>query len=290
MTQRLELTVPELDCADEARQIEAALGRVDGVVAVQTAIGARRVIVSFDPAAMRPRVLEETIRGLGITVSDTPRPVKRQRSLADTLGWTFVSIVALLTLAGLAAERLGIVDVVVERIPAWLAVAAVLAGGYPIFGNVIRALRRRAVTSHALMTLGIVGALAVGPYAAAAVIVFFMRLADFIEGYTTDRSRQAIKELLKLAPETARVERDDQDVEVPAAEVRRGEVVLVKSGDRIPVDGVVLEGRAAVNQASITGESIPVEKTSGAEVFAATNTTSVSAFTAAATPSTSVTR
>jgi Cu+-exporting ATPase len=270
MTQRLELTVPELDCADEARQIEAALGRVDGVVDVQTAIGARRVIVSFDPAAVRPQAVEEAIRELGMTVSDTPRPARRQRSLPDALGWAFVSIVALLTLAGLVAERVGVVDAVVERIPAWLAVAAVLAGGYPIFGNVIWALRRRAVTSHALMTLGIVGALAIGQYAAAAVIVFFMRLADFIEGYTTERSRQAIKELLKLAPETARVERDGRELEVPAEQVRPGEVVLIKSGDRIPVDGVVLDGRAAVNQASITGESVPVEKEPGAEVFAAT--------------------
>ena len=270
MTERLEVTVPELDCADEARQIEAALGRVDGVVDVQTAIGARRVIVSFEPAAMKPRAIEEAIRGLGMTVTDTPRPLRRRRSLPDALGWGFVSIVAILILAGLAAERLGVVDAAVERIPAWLAVAAVLAGGYPIFGNVVRALRRREVTSHALMTLGIVGALAVGQYPAAAVIVFFMRLADFIEGYTTERSRQAIKALLKLAPETARVERDGREVEVPAEQVRPGEVVLIKSGDRIPVDGVVLDGHAAVNQASITGESIPVEKEPGAEVFAAT--------------------
>ena len=270
MTERLEVTVPELDCADEARQIEAALGRVDGVVDVQTAIGARRVIVSFEPAAMKPRAIEEAIRGLGMTVTDTPRPLRRRRSLPDALGWGFVSIVALLILAGLAAERLGVVDAAVERIPAWLAVAAVLAGGYPIFGNVVRALRRRAVTSHALMTLGIVGALAVGQYPAAAVIVFFMRLADFIERYTMERSREAIKALLKLAPETARVERDGREVEVPAEQVRPGEVVLIKSGDRIPVDGVVLDGRAAVNQASITGESIPVEKEPGAEVFAAT--------------------
>jgi Cu+-exporting ATPase len=219
---------------------------------------------------MRPQAVEEAIRGLGMTVSDTPGPASRQRSLPDALGWAFVSIVALLTLAGLVAERVGVVDAVVVRIPAWLAVAAVLAGGYPIFGNVIRALRRRAVTSHALMTLGIVGALAIGQYGAAAVIVFFMRLADFIEGYTTERSRQAIKELLKLAPETARVERDGQTFEVPAEQVRPGEVVLVKSGDRIPVDGVVLEGRAAVNESSITGESIPLQKAPGAEVFAAT--------------------
>ena len=270
MTQRLELTVPELDCADEARQIEIALGRIAGVETVQTAIGARRVIVSFDPVAMTPQIVAETIRGLGMTVSGTPTLARRRRSLPDALGWAFVSVVALLTLAGLVAERVGVVDAVVEPIPAWLALAAVLAGGYPIFGNVVRALRRRTVTSHALMTLGIGGALAIGQYAAAALIVFFMRLADFIEGYTTERSREAIRELLKLAPETARVERDGRDVEVPAAQVRPGEVVLVKSGDRIPVDGIVLDGRAAVNQAAITGESIPVEKAAGAEVFAAT--------------------
>jgi Cd2+/Zn2+-exporting ATPase/Cu+-exporting ATPase len=146
----------------------------------------------------------------------------------------------------------------------------VLAGGYPIFRNVVRALRNRSVTSHALMTLGIVGAIAISQYAAAAVIVFFMRLADFIEGYTTERSRQAIKELLKLAPETARIERDGREVEVPAGQVTRGEIVVVKPGERIPVDGTVLEGRASVDQAPITGESVPVEKQPGDPVFAAT--------------------
>ncbi len=107
-------------------------------------------------------------------------------------------------------------------------------------------------------------------YAAAAVIVFFMRLADFIEGYTMERSRQAIRELLKLAPETARVERDGAEREIAAEEVARGEIVLVKPGERIPVDGTVVGGRASVNQAPITGESIPLEKQAGDQVFAAT--------------------
>jgi Cd2+/Zn2+-exporting ATPase/Cu+-exporting ATPase len=178
--------------------------------------------------------------------------------------------VALVALVGIAGERLGLAEALTDRIPWWLALAAVLAGGYPIFRTVARALRNRSVTSHALMTLGIVGAIAISQYAAAAVIVFFMRLADFIEGYTTDRSRQAIKELLELAPETARVERDEKEVEVPAGQVTPGEVVVVKPGERIPVDGTVLEGRASVDQAPITGESVPVEKQPGDSVFAAT--------------------
>ena len=209
MTETLELTVPELDCADEARQIEGALGRLGGVTDVRTAVGARKAIVAFDPERVTPEAIREAVRGLGMTVTEARAPVtRRRRSLPDLLGWAFVSVVALVALVGIAGERLGLAEALVDRIPPWVALAAVLAGGYPIFRNVVRALRNRAVTSHALMTLGILGAIAIGQYAAGAVIVFFMRLADFIEGYTTERSRQAIKELLKLAPETARVERE----------------------------------------------------------------------------------
>jgi Cd2+/Zn2+-exporting ATPase/Cu+-exporting ATPase len=194
----------------------------------------------------------------------------RGRSLPELLGWGFVAVIALGALVGIAGERLGLAEALTDRIPWWLALAAVLAGGYPIFRNVVRALRQGSVTSHALMTLGIVGALAISQYAAAAVIVFFMRLADFIEGWTTERSRQAIKELLKLAPETARVERVGREVEVPTGQVTPGEVIIVKPGERIPVDGTVLEGRASVDQAPITGESVPVEKAPGDPIFAAT--------------------
>lgn len=271
MKERLEMTVAELDCADEAEQIQRALSRLSGVTEVQTAVNARKAIVAYDPERIEPDTIREAIRGLGMTVTDSSAPVaRRRRSLPDMLSWAFVSIVALVALVGIAGERLGIAEALAERIPPWVAVLAVLTGGYPIFRNVLRALRNRSVTSHALMTLGIVGALAIRQYAAAAVIVFFMRLADFIEGYTTDRSRQAIKELLKLAPETAHVEREGREVELPADQVRRGEVVLVKPGERLPVDGIVVEGRASVNQAPITGESMPVEKQPGDQVFAAT--------------------
>ena len=270
MTRTLELTVAELDCADEAQQIQGALGRLPGVSGVQTAVGARKVIVAYEPEHATPEAIRAAIRGLGMTVAEAGPPASRQRRpLADLLGWGFVSVIAVIALVGIVGERLGLVEALVERIPAWLALAAVLAGGYPIFRNVVRALRNRSITSHALMTLGIIGALAIGQYAAAAVIVFFMRLADFIEGYTTERSRQAIKELVKLAPETARVERDGTELELAVDAVRRVDVVLVKPGERIPVDGLVLDGYATVNQAPITGESVPVEKTVGGEVFAA---------------------
>jgi Cd2+/Zn2+-exporting ATPase/Cu+-exporting ATPase len=270
-SETLELTVAELDCADEARQIEGALGRLAGVLEVRTAVSARKAVVSYNPERLEPDAIRQAIRGLGMTVVEARTAgERRRRSLQDLFGLVFVSAVAIVALLGIIGERFGIVEAVIDRIPAWLSVAAVLLGGMPIFRNVVRALRNRAVTSHALMSLGILGALLIGQYAAAAVIVFFMRFADFLEGFTTERSRRAIKELLKLAPDTARVERDGRDVELPADEVHRGDVVLVKPGERIPVDGVVLDGHATVDQAPITGESVPVEKTRGASVFAAT--------------------
>ena len=242
----LELVVAELDCADEAAQIEGALGRLPAVTGVRTSVGAHKVFVTYDPAQSDPARIRATIESLGMTVGmDQPAASARRTPLSTVLGGLFVTAVALVALVGILGERLGLVEAVTERLPPWLTLAAVLIGGFPIFRAVVRALRNRTVTSHALMTLGILGALAIGQYAAAAVIVFFMRFADFLEGFTTERSRQAIRELLRLAPETARVEQDGLEVEVPADTVRPGQVVLVKSGERIPVDGRVADGHGS---------------------------------------------
>jgi Cu+-exporting ATPase len=267
----LELIVAELDCADEAAQIEGALGRLPAVTEVRTSVGAHKVLVTYDPAQTDPATIRSTIERLGMTVrTGQPSPSARRTPLPTLLSGLFVTVVALVALVGILGERLGLLGAVTTWLPPWLTVAAVLVGGFPIFRTVVRALRNRSVTSHALMTLGIVGALAIGQYAAAAVIVFFMRFADFLEGFTTERSRQAIRALLRLAPETARVEQDGRDVEIPDATVRPGQIVLVTPGERIPVDGRVADGRGAVNQAPVTGESMPAEKHAGDPVFAAT--------------------
>jgi Cd2+/Zn2+-exporting ATPase/Cu+-exporting ATPase len=101
------------------------------------------------------------------------------------------------------------------------------------------------------------------------LVVFFMRLADQVERYTAIRARQAVRDLTAMSPEWARVERDGVEVEVPVAQVRVGETVVIRPGDKIPVDGEVIAGQATVNQAAITGESMPVEAGPGTRVFAA---------------------
>ena len=97
-----------------------------------------------------------------------------------------------------------------------------------------------------------------------------MRVGEYVENFTTESARRAVKELTAIAPQTARVERDGAEVEVPVAEVKIDEIVIVRPGERIPVDGEVVSGQATVDQATITGESMPIEVTTGGHVFAAT--------------------
>ena len=108
MRETLEVTVPELDCADEAQQIQAALGRLPGVEEVRTAVGARKAVVAYAPDRVQPDAIRAAIRALGMTVTDS-RAVspRRRRPLPDVLGWAFVSAVALVALLGIAGERLG---------------------------------------------------------------------------------------------------------------------------------------------------------------------------------------
>src|SRR3954451_9463856 len=100
-----------------------------------------------------------------------------------------------------------------------------------------------------------------------------MRVGDYAEHFTTERGRRAVKDLMALAPQTARVERAGVELEVPISQVRVGEIVVVRPGETIPVDGEVVAGQATINQAAITGEAMPIEASPGATVFAATQAT-----------------
>jgi P-type Cu+ transporter len=109
----------------------------------------------------------------------------------------------------------------------------------------------------------------VGAWPAAMVVVLFMRIADHIETFTGQRARQALRDLAAMAPQVARVERDGAEVQVPVEQVGPGDVVVVRPGGQVPVDGEVIGGHAAVDQAAITGESMPIEAEQGTTVFAA---------------------
>ena len=150
------------------------------------------------------------------------------------------------------------------------AVTAVLAGGYPVFREAFHDVAARRMTMELSMTIALVAALAIREFSTAVLILFFVLGAEILEELAVGRGRQAIRDLLALLPKIALVRRGGELFELPIAELSVGDLVVIRAGAEIPVDGVVVSGTSMVNQSSITGESIPVEKVPGATVFAGT--------------------
>jgi len=151
-----------------------------------------------------------------------------------------------------------------------VALAGILIGGYPIFKEAISDLLERRMTMELSMTIALVAASVIGEFFTALLITVFVLIAEILEGMTVGRGRRAIRELLDLLPQTAEVRAEGQVAARSLSEIQPGDVVLVRPGGRIPVDGVVTSGHSFVDQSTITGESMPVEKIAGTKAFAGT--------------------
>jgi Cd2+/Zn2+-exporting ATPase len=149
-------------------------------------------------------------------------------------------------------------------------ILAAIIGGYDIAKTAYYEVKSRTLGVKTLVTLAAIGAIGIGSYWEAAAVVFLFALGSYLEGRTMRKTRNALEELLEMTPDTATVRRDGEQKEVPAREVEEGEIVVVKPGEKIPVDGDVVDGESAVNQAPVTGESAPVHKADGDEVYAGT--------------------
>ena len=151
-----------------------------------------------------------------------------------------------------------------------IGLVGMIVGGWPILAEAWENIRERRMTMELSMTVALLSALAIGEFFTALVITAFVLVAEILEGLTVGRGRRAIRELLDFLPPTATVRRTGGPREIPLSQVRVGDIVLVEPGERIAVDGEVRSGHSFVDQATITGESTPVEKSVGATVFAGT--------------------
>ncbi len=268
----VDLPVSGMDCAECTRHVEHALAAVPGVVSVQVLLSAEKAILRLDPAVATVDQLRAAVTAAGYSVPDSADNVTEsiQAGYTQTV-WTVMALVfGAVLFVVVIGEWLGFFEQITERVPFAIGAMLVVLSGWPVFRNVIRATLQRQITSHTLMTIGVIAALAVGQWATAAVVVFFMRVGDYVERFTAEGARKAVRNLTAMAPQQARVVRNDAEIEVPIAEVQPGEIVIVRPGEKIPVDGVVIDGHATLDQAAITGESLPVEAAAGAYVFAAT--------------------
>ena len=268
----VEIPVKGMDCAECTDHVRHALAALPGVTSVEVFLAAEKAVLQTDPEQVDLPAMRKAVAAAGYSVPEDAQ-LSAHRTLADftrPILTLFGLVFGAVLFVAVIGEGLGLFERVTPLIPWWAGLVVVLIGGYPVFINVIRAALKRQVISHTLMSVGVIAAIVVGQWITAAIVVFFMRVGDYAERITTERARKAVKNLTELSPQTARVERDGQECELPVGDIQVGEVVIVRPGEQIPVDGVVLSGHATINQATLTGEAMPVDVASGSRVYAVT--------------------
>src|SRR5512143_1957019 len=273
-TQTLEVPIAGMDCTECTLHVQHAIAALPGVNQVDVFLASEKAIVRLDPAQVDLSMISAAVKEAGYSVPHRTRPPDRsaelQRGYSRQVLMLFGGVFFAVLFIVIIGDWLGLFERLTTIIPWYLWAIVIVAAGLPIFRNVIRATLHRQVISHTLMTIGMLAAVAVGQWATAAIVVFFMRVGDYAERFTTERARRAVKDLTALAPQTARTEENGVEREVPIEQVKPGAVIVVRPGEKIPVDGEVIDGHATINQATITGESLPVEAGPGTHVYAAT--------------------
>ena len=259
--------VEELDCATEENDLRGVLKPLPGVRSLEFDLVARRVRVRHD--LDDPAPIEAAIRKLGMRPSvvvevegEEPARSLSNRTIAVTVAAGVLAVGSEVAVIAGVDEQSVLVGV--------MALAAIVLGGRDTLRKGWQALRSLRMTMSLLMSVAVVGAIAIGQWPEAAVVIWLFGVAELIEALSLERARNAIRSLVDLAPEVASVRRDGVWVEVATADVALDAVILVKPGSRIALDGRVSSGSSSVNQAPITGESIPVSKAIGDPVFAGT--------------------
>jgi len=259
-----------MDCSGCARNVKQALEKLDGVQSAEVFLSSEKAKIYSVGSKPGFKSVKKAVEDIGYRVKEEgsqPAEKNATQSVAKKTFRLFGLVFGGILLVVVGGEWLGLFAKLTTWIPFWVGVIIVLFTGYPVFKKVIAAARKGMVTPHALMALGSVTALLAGEWVTAAIVVFFMRTGDFIEGFTTEKARESLKSLGRLMPQQATVIRDGKEVVIEANKVKKGDHVLVRPGNRIPVDGTVLEGRASTDQSSITGESMPADVTAGSQVY-----------------------
>ncbi len=265
--------IAAMDCAAEESEIRNALEPIGGIRGLRFQLGARTLAIDA-PATLMPQILDE-IRKAGF--DPQPVPIEKDdgpENTDDEHGLT----IGLARLVGAMVLAIGAetISFFAPDTQAWkvfgMLVAALAIGlaGLGTYKKGLFALGKGKLNINALMTVAVTGAFLIGQWPEAAMVMALYAIAELIEAKAVDRARTAIKGLLALAPETAEVQSAESWQTLPVKAVAVGALVRIKPGERVPLDGVVTKGNSALNQAPVTGESIPVDKVSGDAVFAGT--------------------
>jgi len=263
---KIIVDIDRIHCADCALNIERSVEHLPGVLSAEVSYVLSSATVYFDPHRVEEEKIKKAITQPGYVVRETlaqrtrafwseMRPLLFMASSGITLALSYIS---------------GWLHLGPAYLPTALAIASLILGGYPILKSAIKALFIPDLNVDTLVSIAAIAATSVGAYQEAATVIFIMLLGEFLEHLTVGKARKAISSLIQLAPKTAWVRREQEEVRVPIEEVKAKEIVIVKPGERIPVDGKIISGCGSINQSMLTGESIPIEKGVGDRVYCGT--------------------
>ncbi|MFH1907809.1 MAG: cation-translocating P-type ATPase, partial [Chloroflexota bacterium] len=255
------LTIEGMDCSDCSLVVEHSVGRMEGVLAVNVNYAAQKMRVEFDSQKIARGAIEKRVHSLGYSI-----PAIGLRSwYQENRELLFSLISGLLLLIGWVGETFFGLPFVVAL---GFYIAAYIFGGWDISQHAWHALREKYFDTDLLMVMAAIGAAILGEWAEGALLLFLFSLGHALEERALDRARAAIRALADLAPKTALVKRDGNEIELPVEQLQLEDVVIVRPGVRVPVDGTVLNGQSGVDQSPVTGESLPVDKAAGDQMFA----------------------
>jgi Cd2+/Zn2+-exporting ATPase len=251
-------------CGEEAAILQRRLRPIAGVEDVAADVVGQRLHVKYDAAVLSTNVIVDAVSETGMRAwLEHEEPVVPPSSRARGV---LVAISGATLVAGIVGQWVGAPD--------WLTIlcytAAALSGGVFPARRAIKSLRHFDLDINVLMLIAVAGAMLLGEWAEAGTVVFLFAIAQWLESRSMDRAREAIRALMDLTPDEARVRYHDREELVPVDRLSLGDVMLIRPGEKIPLDGEIVVGRSDVNQAPITGESLPVDKGPGDEVFAGT--------------------
>jgi Cd2+/Zn2+-exporting ATPase len=263
---KIIVNIENIHCGDCALNIERSVEHVPGVLSAEVSYVLSTATIYYDPHRVEEDRIKKAIVKPGYAVRETF--AERTRAF-----WKEKRSLIFLSLSGVTLGLswiLGWLGLGPIHLPTALAVVSLIVGGYPVVTSAIKTLLIPDLNVDTLVSIAAISATAVGAYQEAATVIFIMLLGEFLEGLTVGKARKAIASLIQLSPKMAWVRREGKEVEVPIEDVKPNEVVIVKPGERIPVDGKIVSGCGSINQATLTGESMPVEKDVGDKVYCGT--------------------
>lgn len=261
---RTSFFVEGMDCQDEVRIIERKLKALRGVVDYRADPLQGTLEVLYDPSLLSQRDIVRSIAETGM------RPRVERKAREEVEPWwkdrkiLFLVACGVLTLVAFILHRAGLP----ERITVLFYLLAVVVGIYYPAKMGLASVKTFTLNIYTLLVVAVAGALGLALWEEAAVLVFVYSLGAVLETYSTSKARKALIALMELAPREAMVKRDGEEIRIPVEEVKIGDIVVIRPGEKVPLDGVVVGGYSSIDESPITGESIPVEKKEGDQVFA----------------------